>query len=234
MSNSLYLIPTPIGGGRPEEELVPAALARTRALRRFVVENEKSAWRFLSSVMDREALPAVALRVLDEHTEPADLDGIMGDTLGAGDAGVISEAGCPCVADPGSLAVAWAHARGHRVVPLPGPSSILLALMASGFNGQGFAFNGYLPRDGAERVRRLRELEALAKRTGQTQLFMDTPYRNAALIADMKRALRPDTPVSIAFALREPGEKVLSLRVSALKPEQLDFGKVPAIFSIWR
>ncbi|MBN1242538.1 MAG: SAM-dependent methyltransferase [Spirochaetales bacterium] len=228
---TLHLIPTPIGG-EVQRVLAPALLETARKLRYFVVENEKSAWRFLSRFMDREALDSVRMAVLDEHTKDIDVPSLLDPLLEGTDGGIISEAGLPCVADPGSRLVAFAHRSGVRVVPWPGPSALLMALMASGFDGQRFEFRGYLPAERSAREKALLEVERAARSRGVPQIFIETPYRNKVLLADAIRLLKPDTRLALAFALMGDAETVRSDSVSAWRAAHDEPGKEPAVFIV--
>ena len=226
----LHLAPTPIGG-EPARVLAPALLEALAPLRYFVVENERSAWRFLSRFMDRAGLDAVRMAVLDEHTADGDVPALLDPVLAGEDGAILSEAGLPCVADPGSKLVALAHRGGVRVVPWPGPSAPLMTLMASGFDGQRFEFRGYLPAERGERERALLEVERAARR-GVTQIFIETPYRNKALLADALRLLSPDTLLAVGFALMGPGEFVRSGPVADWRARPWEPGKEPAVFVV--
>lgn len=231
MSGTLYLIPVPIGDGEPRLELAPRVLEAIAGLRHFVVENERSARRFLSRAMEGPALDASSFAVLDEHTRAEDVPALLSPLLAGNDVGLLSEAGSPCVADPGASLVEAAHARGIRSVPLPGPSSILLALMASGLGGQRFSFSGYLPPDRDGRAAALRRLEARSAREGSTEIFIETPYRNAAMVESARAALRPDTVLCVAQGLSTEQERVVSLPVSAWRGTEA-LAKVPTVFLI--
>ena len=169
MSGTLYLIPVPIGDGDPMDELAPRVIRAITGLRHFVVENERSARRFLSRVMVGQDLDASSFSTLDEHTRPEEVAPLLAPLRAGHDLGILSEAGSPCIADPGATLVDVAIREGITVVPLPGPSSILLALMASGLGGQRFSFSGYLPQDKEGRERALRFLEARSAREGSTE-----------------------------------------------------------------
>ncbi|MEA3116776.1 MAG: rRNA (cytidine1402-2-O)-methyltransferase, partial [Paraburkholderia sp.] len=174
----------------------------------------------------------IEIRELNVNTPAAEIDGLLAPLLAGTNAGLVSEAGCPAVADPGALLVRRAHERGIKVVPLVGPSSILLALMASGLNGQRFAFHGYLPVDAAERARKLRELEQHSRTFNETQIFIETPYRNRALLDALLAGLAPSTLIAVAVDLTLDTERIVSRAVSAWKKDAgaLDLHKRPAIF----
>lgn len=227
----LYLVPVPLAEeARPEEALPPATVARVRALRDFVVENARSARRFLSACGHPGPIASLGIGVLDEHTREADIDGLLAPLRAGRDLGLLSEAGAPAVADPGARLVAAAHAGGFRVVPLTGPSSILLALMASGLEGQRFRFAGYLPVPGPERVAAIRELEARSAAAGETQVFIETPYRNDALLADLLGTCREDTRLAVAAELTGAAESIRSASVGEWRRRPAPPGRRPAIF----
>jgi len=230
MSGILYLVPVPIGDGPPADELAPRVLRTVCGVRDFVVENERSARRFLSRVMPQEALDASTLRILDEHTRQEDLAGLLEPLLAGRDAAIISEAGSPCVADPGAALVAAASRAGIASVPLPGPSAILMAIMASGLGGQRFSFRGYLPPDPAGREAALRELESRSSRDGATQVFIETPYRNDAMAASAAKALDGATVFCAATGLSTPGERVIRMEAAAWKKDLPVIGKTPTVF----
>jgi 16S rRNA (cytidine1402-2'-O)-methyltransferase len=194
------------------------------------MENERSARRFLSRIMPQEALDASSFGILDEHTRPEELRGLLGPLLAGRDAAIISEAGSPCVADPGAALVAAASRAGIRSVPLPGPSAILMAVMASGLGGQRFSFHGYLPPDPAGREAALRDLESRSAREGSTQLFIETPYRNDAMASSAARVLRGDTVFCAAVGLSTPDERIIRMEASAWKKAVPAIGKIPTVF----
>jgi 16S rRNA (cytidine1402-2'-O)-methyltransferase len=217
----LYAIPTPLGGA-PAAALPAPALDTIRSLRDFAVENAKSARAFLSAV----GMP-VGLRELDIRTiEESSLKPLQeGRPLG-----LLSEAGCPAIADPGAALIEAAHRQGFRVVPLVGPSSITLALMASGLEGQRFAFCGYLPREEPQRVRRIRELEQRSRRERETEIFIETPYRNDALMRALLETAAPQTRVCVAADLTLPGETIQTKSVAQWRSAHSPIGRRPAVF----
>jgi len=233
---SLFLIPNLLGesGSTPAPELaLPAtALAAIRGLRHFVVEGEKAAFRLLSRVLDREALAAVSVELLNEHTQAAELPRLIEPLLRGFDTGIISEAGLPCVADPGSALVALAHDRGIRVVPLTGPSSIILSLAASGLDGQRFSFLGYLPQDKNERRSALMSIERGVRADGGTRIFIETPYRNDRLFADCISVLHDDMRLCLARGITTDSELILTKTVGAWKAALPEIGKEPAVFLV--
>jgi 16S rRNA (cytidine1402-2'-O)-methyltransferase len=228
---ALYLIPVPLAEDAPPEDVLPApVLERVRGIRDFVVENAKSSRRFLSACGHPGPIASLRLCVLDEHTREEDVEALLAPLREARDMGLLSEAGAPAVADPGARLVAAAHAEGFRVVPLPGPSSILLALMASGLEGQRFRFAGYLPVAGPERVAAIRELESRSAAARETQVFIETPYRNDALLADLLGACREDTRLAVAADLTGSGERIRMASVREWRARPEPPGKRPAIF----
>jgi len=219
MAGTLYLIPVPLGPTAPQESLPANVLAAVRPLRHFVVEQAKTARAFLKAAGTELPLQELLLEELNEHTRNEELDRLLSPLRGGHDVGLLSEAGCPAVADPGANLVALAQKENIRVVPLIGPSSLLLALMASGLNGQRFAFQGYLPAKDAERSKTLRELESESRKRQQTQLFIETPYRNRAMFDAILQACQPDTRLTVATDLTLPGESVLTRTIAQWKKQ---------------
>lgn len=228
----LYLIPTLLGDTEPLEVL-PLSIKRTiEEVNHYIVENERSARRFIKKITPRKSQDSLQLSLLNKYTEPEELPQYLEPCLQGMAVGLLSEAGCPAVADPGAMVVQIAHEKGIRVIPLVGPSSILLALMASGMNGQSFAFTGYLPIDDAERRNAIKELEKRSKETGQCQLFMETPYRNEKLFKELLRSLKPGTRLCIAADLTLKTEYIRTLTVADWKSKQPELHKRPAIFAL--
>jgi 16S rRNA (cytidine1402-2'-O)-methyltransferase len=228
---TLYLVPNLLDPGSPPEAALPAAaLATLSGLRRFVVEGEKAAWRLLSRVLSPEAAREARLSRLDEHTPVEELPSLLAPLAEGEDLGLISEAGMPCIADPGAALAALAHDRGFAVVPLVGPSSITLALAASGLEGQVFSFLGYLPQDPAGRRSALAAIDRGIRSDGATRIFIETPYRNARLLEDCLSTLSPGARLCVAASLCSPQEKIVSKPVSAWRSEPWRPGKEPAVF----
>lgn len=225
----LYLIPSVIAENTEKEVLPPQLLEICKHTNYFLVENIRTARRFISSLGLGIAISELQFEVLDKKTPDNQVSGLLQPLLKGENVGILSEAGCPGVADPGARAVSWAHKNGVRVVPLVGPSSLLLALMGSGFSGQSFAFTGYLPVKGPEKVQAIRRLEKQAL-AGQTQLFMETPYRNNQLLADLLEHLQPNTKLCVASGLTGSQEFVRTLPVAAWKKNKPDIHKIPTIF----
>lgn len=235
MEPALYLIPVTLGD-TPLDRVLPAYNAAVvRGIRHFIVEEVRTARRFLKQVDRSIDIGALTFYPMGKHADAADFSRYL-DPLRQGEpVGVVSEAGCPAVADPGARIVAIARREGLPVVPLVGPSSILLALMASGFNGQSFAFHGYLPIDPAARARKLRLLESRAREEDQTQLFIETPFRNAKMVADVLAACHPRTQFCVAAGLTTDAEWVRSMTVGEWKRASMpNLAKIPAIFLLYR
>lgn len=214
---TLYLIPVPLGPMAPQACLPPDVIATVRPLAYFVVEQAKTARAFLKAVGTDLPLQSLHLAELNEHTRREALAALLQPLLNGHDIGLLSEAGCPAIADPGADLVALAQERGVRVAPLIGPSSILLALMASGLNGQRFAFHGYLPAKEADRTKSLRDLESESRKKRQTQLFIETPYRNLALFESLRANLQPGTRLTVATDISLPGESIKTHSIQAWK-----------------
>lgn len=232
---TLYLIPCPISDETTPWEVLPAAnRAVMDGLDYFIVENTRSARRFLSKAGISRPIAELEFRELNEHTVAgAAVEELIKPLLEGRSAGVISEAGVPCVADPGALIVEAAHRKGIRVVPLVGPSSIILAVMASGLNGQSFAFNGYLPVKPAERQRAIRHFERRALQEHQSQLFIEAPYRNQKLFAELIETLQSETRLTVAMELTAPTEWVRTMPVREWRKATVpDLQRHPAIYII--
>ncbi len=230
----LYLIPTIIAEDTVQLVIPPHILLALKDIRYFRVENTRTARRYLSSLKIYESIESLQFEVLDKDTKAIELAELMKPLLAGNNVGVMSESGCPGVADPGAMAVAYAHHNNIQVVPLVGPSSILLAMMASGLNGQKFAFHGYLPVDGNEAAKMIKELERESEVKNQTQLFIETPYRNNQVLAYLLNSLHPDTKLSIALALTGVGETIQTKSVKEWKFQKPTLPKEPAIFSFCR
>jgi 16S rRNA (cytidine1402-2'-O)-methyltransferase len=247
MAGVLYLIPNTLGStdavtGCPLEQVIPDEVqAITARLAYFVAENAKTTRAFLKTVALARPLakPLQDIRIaeLNINTDAAALPGLLEPLLQGQDAGLISEAGVPAVADPGANLVRLAHERGVQVRPLVGPSSLLLAVMAGGLNGQSFAFNGYLPTDAALRQKRIRELDDRSRKDKQTQLFIETPYRNAALLEALAASCQPTTLISVATDLTLATETIRTQTAAHWKRDISsgrlpDFHKKPTVFSL--
>ena len=228
----LYLIPSPLGGNDPAEVIPAPVLERMRSLHCFVVEEVRTARRYLSRAGLKGQIADLEFHELNEHTAPAEVDRFLPLFLDGQDVGLISEAGLPAVADPGALLVALCHRNGIEVVPLVGPSSLMLALMGSGLNGQSFAFNGYIPAKTEERRSALRALEKRSAAAHQTQILIETPYRNDALFADMLACLGARTQVTVAADLTQRDAFIRTLSVADWKRKPVVIGKRPCVFLI--
>lgn len=233
MPATLYLIPVNLSDAPLSQVLPDYNTQILLTLRHFIVENVRTARRFLRRCSREVDIDSLTFSELNVDTDPA-LVAAMLEPMERGESiGVMSEAGCPGVADPGALAVAEAQRRGYRVVPLVGPSSILMGLMASGFNGQGFAFHGYLPIDAAERTRTIKAMEADSARTGMTHIFIETPYRNDKMLESLASTLRPNTLVCVASAITDPErESILTRPAREWKHPGRSYHKIPTIFLI--
>jgi 16S rRNA (cytidine1402-2'-O)-methyltransferase len=224
---TLYAVPTPLGGV-PQAVVPPDVLKIVCGLRDFVAENAKSARAFLSAAGAKPR--EVSIAELNEHSDPARVNELLQPLREGRDLGLISEAGCPAIADPGAALVEAAHAEGFRVVPLVGPSSITLALMASGLEGQRFAFCGYLPRDAAQRTRRIRELETRSRKERETEIFIETPYRNDALLSALVQTCAPQTRLCIAADLTLDSESIRTRTIGEWRRAGAAIGRRPAVF----
>jgi len=230
-TGTLFLIPCTLGDIPAEQVLPPHVIAMARKMKHFVVEQPKSARQFLSALKPEHAIQSIHFSSLNQHTNPEELVDMLAPLLRGEDIGIISEAGCPGVADPGADLVLLAHHNGIRVVPLVGPSSILLALMASGLNGQRFAFHGYLPIAEAERNKTIALLEAESAKRNQTQLFIETPYRNEKLFTALLTHCRPQTMLCIATDITLPNEKIQTHSIKLWKSQSRpQLNKHPSMF----
>ena len=234
MEAALYLLPVTLGE-TPLSNVLPQYNSEIIAgIRHFIVEDVRSARRFLRKVDSQFDIDGSTFYELNKHTAPEVVAGYLKPLQAGKPMGVISEAGCPAVADPGADVVAIAQRKGLKVVPLVGPSSIILSVMASGFNGQSFAFNGYLPIKADERAKKLRQLEQRIYNEDQTQLFIETPYRNGKMIEDILANCRPQTKLCIAANLTCEGEYVQTRTVKEWKGKFPDLSKIPCIFLLYK
>lgn len=228
----LYLIPTTLGDMNPDDVLPQTVKRSIDFITDYIVENEKTARKFIKSIHPEKVQSSLRISVLNKHTEIQEYNEMIQPCLEGKNIGLMSEAGCPGVADPGAAIVKVAHEKGIQVIPLVGPSSILLALMGSGMNGQSFAFNGYLPIDKSEKKTALKNLEKLSYDKNQSQLFIETPYRNNKLVEDMLQTLQPNTKLCIACDITLPTEYIKTLKVQDWKKVKLDLHNRPTIFII--
>lgn len=228
----LYLIPTTLGDNEPLDVMPISVKKVVDLVDYFIVENEKSARRFVKSISPEKEQPGLQLMLLNKHTDFVEVQQYLDVCLKGISVGLMSEAGVPAIADPGADVVRLAHEKGIQVVPLVGPSSILMAMMSSGMNGQNFAFNGYLPIDKSERKKEIKHLEKLSLDKGQSQIFIETPYRNDKMFADLKDLLSPATRLCIAADITLPTEYIKTLSIQDWKRQTPDLHKRPAIFII--
>lgn len=231
---TLFLIPTVLAPGTSGQVLAPQVRETIGRLDYFFTENVRTARRFISELKTGRAIDDITFYELHKDTPERETAAHLQRLSEGLDAGVLSEAGCPGVADPGAVAVRLAHRLGIRVAPLVGPSSILLALMGSGFSGQSFAFHGYLPIDRGERARAVRQLEKEALQKDQTQIFMETPYRNNQLLEELLRTCGPQTPLCIASQLTAPDQIIRTLTVREWQQQPPDLHKKPTVFLLYK
>lgn len=227
---NLYLVPTPLGETGLEAGLPPFNMQIVLHLDTFIVEEFRTARRFLRKAGYSRDFESVTFYLLNEHTPDNETETMLAEALNGKNIGLLSEAGLPCIADPGNIVVRLAHRKGIRVIPLTGPSSIMLALMASGLNGQNFAFHGYLPIKPDERSKVLRELEHAALKDNQTQLFIETPYRNLAMLESILKVCHPSLMLCIAVDLTLETEWIRCMPVREWKNQKPEINKRPAVF----
>ncbi len=231
---TLYLIPVPLADDAASASFTPYLSETINAIDEYIVENGKTARKFLKQAGLRTPQDRLLLHDYGKHSRGnADMAPFFSGLLSGKDVGLMSEAGCPGVADPGADIVAEAYRLGIKVVPLVGPSSILLGLMASGFNGQSFAFHGYLPIDKGDRARKISLLEQTAQRDEQTQVFIETPFRNNQLLAELLRICKPQTRLCVAVDLTAADEQIISQPIRKWREGNYDFHKKPAIFLLF-
>ncbi len=226
----LFLIPNVLAENTADAVITPQVKEVIAHTKVFLVENLRTARRYISSLKLGVNLEEVHMEILDKNTAPESINRLLQPLFKGADVGIISEAGCPGIADPGALAVAHAHTRGIQVVPLSGPSSMFLALMGSGFSGQSFAFHGYLPIDKKERNQALRKLEAESAKEQRAQIFMETPFRNNQLLEDALAALSPQTKLCIAKNLTAADELIQNKTIADWKENPIDLHKIPTVF----
>ncbi len=228
----LYLIPTTLGDTAEIADVIPVKINRiVNTIDEYIVENEKSARHYLKKTGIQKPLQEIILHPLNQHTQPGEISNYLNSILSGKNIGIISEAGCPGIADPGAEVVKMAHEKNITVVPLVGPSSIFLALMASGFNGQNFTFNGYLPKERSERIKKIKELEKLGQKN-HTQLFIETPYRNTHMLDDILSSCDGATSLCIACDITLPTEFIQTKTIAAWRKQIPNINKRPAIFLI--
>ncbi|NVO10877.1 MAG: SAM-dependent methyltransferase [Bacteroidales bacterium] len=233
MAGTLYLIPTTIGSDNWESVIPPLVINQTRDLKNFIVEDIRTTRRYLSKIGVNTPIDQINFQVLNEHTKQVEIEELIIPLLNGFDVGLLSEAGLPAVADPGSQIVAIANRKGIKVVPLTGPSSILLTLMASGLNGQNFAFVGYLPIKPDERRNRLKQLETRSRQEKQTQIFIEAPYRNVQLFQDLLKLCNPETKLSIGLELTTASEFIATKKIREWNNSTLpDLNKKNCVFCL--
>ena len=232
----LYLLPTILAEGTADKVISPQVVETVQHLQYFIVENLRTARRFVKSICPELVIEELTFVQVDKDSTPSQVQASLRPLLDEGkDAGIISEAGCPGVADPGAEVVKFAHQKNIRVVPFAGPSAILLSLMASGFNGQQFAFHGYLPIEKRDRIQALRNLEKAMQQHSQTQIFMETPYRNNKLLEDLAQTLHPETRLCIAANITSPEHEFIQTKtIQQWRGKLPDIHKQPAVFLLYK
>ena len=231
---TLFLIPVPLAENAIQKSFTPFLIDTINALKTYIVENEKSARKFLKEAGIKTPQSELLVHDYGKHKRGNSLVPYFTQLMQGVDVGLMSEAGCPGVADPGAEIVAEAHKRGIKVVPLVGPNSMIQALMSSGFSGQSFTFHGYLPIDKVERSKKIKELEALSAKNKQTQLFMETPFRNNRLLDDVLKNCQPSTQLCIATNINGEDEFIKTLAVAMWKSEKVDLHKKPTVFLLYK
>ncbi|SFH27374.1 SAM-dependent methyltransferase [Pontibacter chinhatensis] len=235
-TGTLYLIPTILAEDTQNQVISPQVKDTVQHLTYFIVENLRTARRFVKSICPELVIEQLTFVQVDKDATPAQVQSSLKPLLEQGmDAGIISEAGCPGIADPGAEVVKYAHQKSIKVVPFAGPSAILLSLMASGFNGQQFCFHGYLPIEKRDRLQALRQLEKEMQQRNQTQIFMETPYRNNKLLEDLLATLHPDTKLCIAANITSPEHEFIQTKsINQWRGKLPDIHKQPAVFLIYK
>jgi len=231
---TLFLIPVPLAENAANKSFTPFLVDTINLLKTYIVENEKTARKFLKEAGLKIPQSELLIHDYGKHKRGNSLVPYFTQLMSGIDVGLMSEAGCPGVADPGAEIVAEAHKRGIKVVPLVGPNSMLQALMSSGFNGQSFTFHGYLPIDKVERAKRIKELEVLSEKNKQTQLFMETPFRNNHLLDDVLKNCQSNTQLCIACNINAEDEFIKTQAVGAWRGEKIDLHKKPTVFLLFR
>jgi 16S rRNA (cytidine1402-2'-O)-methyltransferase len=232
-NGTLFLIPVPLADEAAAKSFTPYLVDTINSIKEYIVENEKTARRFLKEAGLKTPQSELIIHDYGKHNRDAGLKEFFKGLTAGNNVGLMSEAGCPGIADPGADIVAEAHRKGIKVVPLVGPSSILLALMASGFNGQSFIFHGYLPIDKIERSKRIKELEGLAEKNKQTQIFIETPFRNDSMLQDVLKSCKPNTRLCIACDITAPTEFIKTMSITDWQKALPDLRKRPAIFLLF-
>lgn len=232
--SALYLLPTGLSDVPPSTVLPTYNIEIMRGLRHFIVENVRTARRWIRKCDPAFSFEGVEFMELNVHTHPSEVCRMLEPLRLGMPVGVMSEAGCPAVADPGADVVAIAQKEGLRIIPLVGPSSIIMGLMGSGFNGQSFCFHGYLPIDDRDKRRFIQALERESERENRTQIFIETPYRNNKLLQLMSETLMPDTEICVASDITAPGESIVTMSAASWKNKKYDYSKKPAIYLVYR
>ena len=227
---TVYLIPVSIADDTSNAVLTSAVRDVLPGVRYFLVENARTARRYLSSLKIYESIEPLRFEILDKDTSAQQMADLFNIVMQGENVGIMSESGCPGIADPGSIAVDYAHRNDLRVVPLVGPSSIVLALMASGLNGQHFAFHGYLPIESKDLSKAIREYERESKQKKQTQIFIETPYRNNSVMKALLRSLSDSTRLTVALDLTGQNESIVTKTVKEWREQGIEFPKLPAVF----
>lgn len=235
MFGKLYMIPVMMGEESNPKDVLPESVAKTiEMIDYYIVENEKTARRFIKKIYPDKKQPELKISLLNKHTDFSEHSQMLNPCLEGINVGLMSEAGCPGIADPGAAIAKLAHEKGIQVVPMVGPSSILMGMMASGFNGQSFAFNGYLPIDKSEKKNVLKNFEKLSFDKNQSQIFIETPYRNNKLLEDLLQILQNDTHLCIAADITLETEYIKTKKISEWKKTKVDLHNRPCIFIIHR
>ena len=234
MQTALYLIPVTLGDTEISKVLPSYNAEIILSIKHFIVENIRSARRFLKKVDSSINIDSLSFYELNKHTSPEEVSSYLDPLVKGESVGVISEAGCPAIADPGADVVAIAQRKKLKVIPLVGPSSILMSVMGSGFNGQSFAFNGYLPIEASARARQIKQLESRIYSENQTQIFIETPYRNSKMVDDLIKNCKPQTKLCIASNITCDDESILTMSLQDWKKSKLELPRVPAIFLIYK
>ncbi|MBT3872656.1 MAG: SAM-dependent methyltransferase [Flavobacteriaceae bacterium] len=229
---NLFLIPCTLGNTVPLEVLPLSVKKAVEEINHFIVEHEKNARAFIKSIAPKKSQPDLHFSLINKYTEESEIPGMLTHCLNGFNIGVLSDAGCPGIADPGAAIVEQAHIKGIKVVPLVGPSSILLAMMASGFNGQNFSFNGYLPIEKGERKLEIKRLERLSVEQNQSQVFIETPYRNNQMLESLINTLHPQTHICVACDITLTTEYIKTYTANNWKNIKVDLHKRPTIFII--
>lgn len=232
LTGKLYLIPTTLGESNPMDVLPQTVKRAIEFIDCYIVENEKTARKFIKSILPEKVQSSLILSSLNKHTEKSEINEMIKPLLQGINVGLMSEAGCPGVADPGAVIVKLAHENGIQVIPLVGPSSILLAMMGSGMNGQSFAFNGYLPIDKSDKKAAIKGFEKLSFDKNQSQIFIETPYRNNKFLEDLLQTLQPNTHLCIAADITLPDEFIKTMTVANWKKTIVDLHNRPTIYII--